>query len=99
MSPRTGLVFQDSTFSTRLFSLTTALTLNRPGTVNEIVVFLPPSSCVCTVALYLSAGLMTPCGVIHSWYSRSPTGRRRIDRTLAQLTPGQRAAHRRRQAL
>ena len=40
--------------------------LNRPGTVNEIVVFLPPSSCACTVALCLRAALMTPCGVIHS---------------------------------
>ena len=47
--------------------LITALTLNWPGTANEIVVvFLPPSSCVCTVALYLRAALMTPCGVIHS---------------------------------
>jgi hypothetical protein len=35
MSPRTGFVLQDSAFSTRLFSLTSALTLNWPGIVND----------------------------------------------------------------
>ena len=67
MSPRTGLVLQESTFSTRFLSLTSALTLNWPGTVKEIVViFLPPSVCVWTVALCAMAAFMTPCGVIQS---------------------------------
>jgi hypothetical protein len=38
-------------------------------------IVLPSRVSVCTVALFLSAAMMTPCGVIHSWCTRSATKR------------------------
>ena len=73
-------------------SSTKTVALKRPGSVNATVGE-AGLRVRATVALFLIAAFTTPCGVIHSWWTRSATKRGPGRGAVGELVPGMAAAH------